>query len=138
MRNRGLANHARVIPGAHNEEAGAVAARAMLAERTLPTAVLAGNDRCALGLLDILTRAGVQVPGELSLIGYDDSRLSDNPRIDLTTVHQDAAAIARHSVQLAVEMLAQERTGSADIVLEPKLVVRGTTGAPRDGTVRRC
>jgi DNA-binding LacI/PurR family transcriptional regulator len=136
MRNRGLANHAKVIPGAHNEEAGAAAARAMLAERTLPTAVLAGNDRCALGLLDVFTRAGVRVPEELSLIGYDDSRLSDNPRIDLTTVHQDAAAIARHSVQLAVEMLAQDRTGSADIVLEPKLIVRGTTAAPRHGTVR--
>jgi DNA-binding LacI/PurR family transcriptional regulator len=131
MRNHGISNHAKVIPGAHNEEAGAAAARTMLAEPALPTAVLAGNDRCALGLLDVFTRAGVQVPGELSLIGYDDSHLSDNPRIDLTTVHQEAAGIARHSVQLAVEMLEQRRTGSADIVLEPKLVVRGTTGAPR-------
>ena len=131
MRNHGLSNHAKVIPGAHNEEAGAAAARAMLAEPTLPTAVLAGNDRCALGLLDVFTRAGVQVPEELSLIGYDDCRISDNPRIDLTTVHQDAAGLARHSVQLAVEMLEQRRTGSGDVVLEPKLVVRGTTAAPR-------
>jgi DNA-binding LacI/PurR family transcriptional regulator len=135
MRNHGISNHAKVIPGAHNEEAGAAAARAMLAEPTLPTAVLAGNDRCALGLLDVFTRAGVQVPDELSLIGYDDSHLSDNPRIDLTTVHQEAAAIARHSVQLAVEMLEESRSGPADIVLDPKLVVRGTTGAPRDGTI---
>jgi DNA-binding LacI/PurR family transcriptional regulator len=135
MRNHGMSNHAKVIPGAHNEEAGAAAARTMLAEPALPTAVLAGNDRCALGLLDVFTRAGVQVPGELSLIGYDDSHLSDNPRIDLTTVHQEAAAIAHHSVQLAVEMLEKTRAGPADVVLEPKLVVRGTTGAPRDGTV---
>jgi DNA-binding LacI/PurR family transcriptional regulator len=134
MRNHGLSNHAKVIPGAHNEEAGAAAARAMLAESTLPTAVLAGNDRCALGLLDVLTRAGVQVPEELSLIGYDDSHLSDNPRIDLTTVHQEAAAIARHSVQLAVDMIEESSSGSADVVLEPKLVVRGTTAAPRDRT----
>jgi DNA-binding LacI/PurR family transcriptional regulator len=136
MRTHGLAEHANVIPGAHNEEAGAAAARAMLADPTLPTAVLAGNDRCALGLLDVFTRAGVQVPEQLSLIGYDDSRLSDNPRIDLTTVHQDAQAIARHSVQLAVEMLEQDSTGSDDVVLEPKLVVRGTTGAPRDSSAR--
>jgi DNA-binding LacI/PurR family transcriptional regulator len=136
MRSHGLANQAKVIPGAHNEEAGAAAARAMLAEPTLPTAVLAGNDRCALGLLDVFTRAGVQVPDELSLIGYDDSHLSDNPRIDLTTVHQEAAAIARHAVQLAVDMLDAHPTTAADVVLEPKLVVRGTTGAPRDGNVR--
>jgi DNA-binding LacI/PurR family transcriptional regulator len=134
MRNHGLSNHARVIPGAHNEEAGAAAARTMLAQPTLPTAVLAGNDRCALGLLDVFTRAGIKVPEELSLIGYDDSHLSDNPRIDLTTVHQEAAAIARHSVQLAVDMLEESSSGSADVVLEPKLVVRGTTAAPRDGT----
>lgn len=131
MRSHGLADHANVIPGAHNEEAGAVAARAMLAQPSLPTAVLAGNDRCALGLLDVFARAGVDVPGELSLIGYDDSRLSDNPRIDLTTVHQDASALARHAVQLAAKMLEETRNGLADVVLEPKLVVRGTTSAPR-------
>jgi DNA-binding LacI/PurR family transcriptional regulator len=73
----------------------------------------------------------VDVPGQLSLIGYDDSRLSDNPRIDLTTVHQDAAALARHAAQLAVEMLEQKRFGPEDVVLEPKLVVRGTTAKPR-------
>jgi DNA-binding LacI/PurR family transcriptional regulator len=131
MRSHGLAEQAKVIPGAHNEQAGAAAARAMLAEPELPTAVVAGNDRCALGLLDVFTRAGVDVPGQLSLIGYDDSRLSDNPRIDLTTVHQDAAGLARHAVQLAVEMLEQKRLGPEDVVLEPKLVVRGTTAALR-------
>jgi DNA-binding LacI/PurR family transcriptional regulator len=132
MRSHGLAAHAKVIAGAHNEQAGASAARVMLAESELPTAVLAGNDRCALGLLDVFTRVGVDVPGQLSLIGYDDSRLSDNPRIDLTTVHQDAAGLARHAVQLAVEMLEQKRSGPADVVLEPKLVVRGTTAKPRE------
>ncbi len=131
MRSHGLTQHAKVIAGAHNEQAGAAAARVMLAEPELPTAVLAGNDRCALGLLDVFTRAGVDVPGQLSLIGYDDSRLSDNPRIDLTTVHQDAAGLARYAVRLAVEMLEEKRIGPEDVVLEPKLVVRGTTAKPR-------
>lgn len=134
MRSHGLSKCANVIAGAHNEEAGASAARSMLAEPALPTAVLAGNDRCALGLLDVFTRAGVDVPGELSLIGYDDSHLSDNPRIDLTTVHQDAPALARHAVQLAAKMLEEPQSGVADVVLEPKLVVRGTTSPPRGST----
>jgi DNA-binding LacI/PurR family transcriptional regulator len=43
--------------------------------------------------------------------------------------------MARHSVRLAVGMLEQHPTGLADVVLEPKLVVRGTTGAPREGTI---
>lgn len=131
MRRHGIAEYARVIPGAHTEEAGATAARTMLAESELPTAVLAGNDRCALGLLDVFTRAGVDIPGELSLIGYDDSRLSDNPRIDLTTVHQDAGALAEHAVRLAIEMLEGAEIDSHDVVLEPELVVRGTTAPPR-------
>ena len=104
----------------------------MLAEPTLPTAVLAGNDRCALGLLDVFTRAGVDIPGQLSLIGYDDSHLSDNPRIDLTTVHQDAPELAQQAVRQAVEMLEGRFPDLADVVLEPHLVVRSTTAAPGD------
>ena len=130
MRSHGLSDHARVIAGAHTEGAGAAAAHTMLADAALPTAVLASNDRCALGLLDGFTRAGIDVPGQLSLIGYDDSRLSDNPRIDLTTVHQDAEAMARHAVRLAVEMVEEQKHGHTDVVLEPTLIVRGTTAAP--------
>jgi DNA-binding LacI/PurR family transcriptional regulator len=131
MRRHGLSDRARVVPGAHNEAAGAEAARVMLAEPALPTAVLAGNDRCALGLLDVFTRAGVDVPGDLSLIGFDDSHLSDNPRINLTTVHQDADALARDAVRLAVAMLEGEAGDEHDVVLEPTLVIRGTTSQPR-------
>ena len=133
MRSHGLDAVARVLAGAHTEEAGAHAARTMLAESPLPTAILASNDRCALGLLDVFIRSGVQVPSELSLIGFDDSRLSDYPLIDLTTVHQDASGLAKHAVRLAVQMM-EDETGDLhdDVVLEPKLVVRGTTGKPRD------
>ena len=132
MRSHGLEAVARVIAGAQTEEAGAHAARAILAESPLPTAILASNDRCALGLLDVFTRSGVRVPSELSLIGFDDSRLSDYPLIDLTTVHQDAAGLAKHAVRLAVGMMEDENGDlHDDVVLEPKLVVRGTTGAPR-------
>jgi DNA-binding LacI/PurR family transcriptional regulator len=131
MRRHGLTANANVIPGEHNEAAGAEAARAMLAEPALPTAVLAGNDRCALGLLDVFTRSGIAVPGDLSLIGFDDSRLSDNPRIDLTTVHQDAGALAHHAVRLAVAMLEGGRHNADDMVLEPTLMIRGTTAKPR-------
>ncbi|RDH80072.1 LacI family transcriptional regulator [Mycolicibacterium moriokaense] len=131
MRSHGLSDFAKVITGAHNEDAGARAATAMLAETTLPTAIVASNDRCALGLLDVFTRAGVEIPRGLSLIGFDDSHLSDNPRIDLTTVHQDADAMARHAVRLAVARLEGETGDEHDVVLEPTLVIRGTTAPPR-------
>ena len=131
MRAHGLTEEITVIPGAHNEDAGAAAARTMLTATGLPTAVLAGNDRCALGILDVFTRAGVDIPGDVSLIGYDDTRLSDNPRIDLTTIHQDAPDLARGAVELAVQMLVDGAPRYPDVVLEPKLVVRGTTAPVR-------
>ncbi|GAB90211.1 putative LacI family transcriptional regulator [Gordonia rhizosphera NBRC 16068] len=130
MAAHGLAEHARVVRGAHNEAAGEEAARLILGEKHLPTAILAGNDRCALGLLDVFTRKGIDIPGDVSLMGYDDSRLSDNPRIDLTTVHQDAQGLAEKAVDLAVEMLTQGHASNVDVVLEPSLAVRGTTAPP--------
>ena len=129
MRAHGLAERAVVIPGTHTESGGAQAAQVILAQPSRPTAILAGNDRCALGLLDVFTRNGIDVPGQMSLIGYDDSRLSDNPRIDLTTIHQDAAQMAHDAVGLAVQMLEGGSVTSRDVVLEPRLVVRGTTRA---------
>jgi DNA-binding LacI/PurR family transcriptional regulator len=72
----------------------------------------------------------------LSLIGYDDSHLSDNPRIDLTTVHQDANALASHAVRMAVALLEGGHAQERDVVLEPTLVIRGTTSAPGQRSTR--
>jgi DNA-binding LacI/PurR family transcriptional regulator len=129
MRRHGLAGRARVLPGGQIEEAGAAAARTLLEQSVLPTAVVAYDDDCAFGLLDTVLRAGVSVPTDLSVVGYDDSRLSRMSRINLTTVGQDAAAMARLSVQRAVARLAGREVVGKEIVLAPHLVVRGTTAA---------
>jgi DNA-binding LacI/PurR family transcriptional regulator len=142
MRAHGLAGHLRVIAGDHTEAAGARAARLLLDEgRPLPSGVVAFNDHCAVGLLDTLARAGIEVPGEVSLVGYDDSGLSRLAHVNLTTVNQDAHRQAEHAVAAAVERLDGGRTTAREVVLAPHLVVRGTTGPapealayPRDGT----
>jgi DNA-binding LacI/PurR family transcriptional regulator len=132
MRRHGLTDHIRVLPGDHTEAAGARAARALLdAGDGLPTAVVAYNDHCALGLLDAFNRAGVAVPGGISVAGYDDSSLSRLAHVNLTTVSQDARRQAEHAVAAAVERLeGGHRDGHREIVLAPHLVVRGTTGPP--------
>ncbi|WP_328369357.1 LacI family transcriptional regulator [Streptomyces sp. NBC_00445] len=132
MRRHGLESEARVIPGHHTEQSGIEAGRLLLAEREsglpLPTAVLAGNDRCALGLLMPLTRAGVEVPRDLSVVGYDDSHLSHLMPVGLTTVRQDAMLMAEHAVRFAVERLEKPGLEPREAVLDCKLVVRGTSG----------
>lgn len=68
MRAAGL--ESRILPGGLTEEFGAAAAQSMV-EGGLPGAVFAFNDRCALGVLDVFLRAGISVPGEVSVIGFD-------------------------------------------------------------------
>jgi DNA-binding LacI/PurR family transcriptional regulator len=121
----------RVLPGGYVEAAGAAAARTLLAARELPTAVIAANDRCAIGLLDVFLRAGVRVPQDVSVIGYDDGELARLSHIDLTTVSQEAVEQARRGVAAALERLDGGRTDPVEVVLTPHLVVRGTTAPPR-------
>jgi DNA-binding LacI/PurR family transcriptional regulator len=131
MRQRGLSGRLRIIPGDHTEEAGIRAAAVLTAGDALPTAVVTSNDRCAVGLLDALARLGVAVPGSVSVVGYDDSALARLAHVDLTTVSQDARGQAGQAVALAVERLENGRTAPREVVLTPHLVVRGTTGPPR-------
>ncbi|MFF4351203.1 LacI family DNA-binding transcriptional regulator [Streptomyces sp. NPDC001530] len=129
MRRHHLAEHIRVVPGDHTEAAGERAARQFLAEDGLPNAVVASNDQCAVGVLATFSRAGVDVPGTVSVAGYDDSALSRLACFDLTTVSQNAADQARHAITAAVARLDEGRTTAREIVLAPRLVVRGTTAA---------
>jgi DNA-binding LacI/PurR family transcriptional regulator len=130
MHRHGLAARIRIIPGDHTEEAGMRAAATLLSGGSLPTAAIASNDRCAVGLLDALVRLGVKVPGHLSVVGYDDSVLARLAHVDLTTVSQDAGQQAERAVALVVERLEGGRTAPREVVLAPHLVVRSTTAPP--------
>lgn len=133
----GIVAQARVLPGAHTEESGARAAATILDGDSMPSAVVAFNDRCALGILDKLTRAGLAIPDELSLVGYDDSPAAQLAYVNLTTVRQDARQQAEHAVTAAVERLDAGRRRHREIVLPPQLVVRGTTAPPPGRTSLR-
>ncbi|MFB9378266.1 LacI family DNA-binding transcriptional regulator [Kineococcus gynurae] len=116
-----------------------------------PTAVLAFNDACALGLLLTARAQGVEVPRRLSIVGFDDSVVARSTTVALTTVAQDSAAIAAHGLRLAVEAADGEpgvgeagggKAGSGEVarpgtdgrarqvVIAPRLVVRRTTAPP--------
>jgi DNA-binding LacI/PurR family transcriptional regulator len=119
-------------PGGLTEREGAAAASAMLESQALPSAVFAFNDRCALGVMDVLIRAGVPVPQQVSVLGFDDSPLAGLAHIDLTTIRQDSAGLARAAVQRLVARLddASVDGGAVDIAGEPTLIVRGSTAPP--------
>ncbi|SDN12803.1 substrate-binding protein-like domain-containing protein [Geodermatophilus siccatus] len=112
------------------EDEGADAAQLLLSDR-LPTAVVASNDLSAIGLLDCMLRAGVRVPDDLSVVGYDDSRLARLPGIDLTSVRQDVPRMAELAVRAVVQRLDSPPRRPEDVALPPQLVIRGTTSPPR-------
>ncbi|MEU6181795.1 LacI family DNA-binding transcriptional regulator [Streptomyces coeruleorubidus] len=130
MRRHGLGEHIRVLTGDQTEAAGERAARHLLHGPQLPSAVVAFNDQSAIGVLAALTRAGVAVPGQVSVVGYDDDTLSRLSCFNLTTVSQSAQEQARHAVTAAVERLDQDRAEPREVVLTPRLVLRGTTAEP--------
>lgn len=128
MRRHGIPD-AKVIDGDFTENAG-VAAAEMLFETGLPTAVVCVNDRVAIGMLDGLRRRGVDVPGQVSVTGYDDSMLARLSHIDLTSVSQEPRDQAKCAVAAVVQRLDGGRTASVSTVMKPRLVLRGTTAAP--------
>lgn len=131
MAAHGLQRCVRVIPGDYTESSGSAAARELLAGE-LPTAVIAGNDRCAVGVLDEFRRDGVEVPGRVSLVGYDNSRLARLAHVDLTTVRQNTEELARHAVEFAIGRLDGTVSGPPRVVeLTPDLVIRGSTSPAR-------
>ncbi|MEU7659095.1 LacI family DNA-binding transcriptional regulator [Streptomyces lincolnensis] len=130
MRRHGLGEHIRILTGDQTEAAGEHAARHLLHDPQPPTAVVAFNDQSAIGVLTALNRAGVAVPDRVSVVGYDDDTLSRLSCFNLTTVSQSAREQARHAVTAAVERLDQDRTEPREVVLTPRLVLRGTTAEP--------
>lgn len=130
MKRRGLANEMQVLAGDYTDEAGAAAARLLLATQALPTAVLAANDWSAVGLITEFARSGVRVPEDISVVGYDDSDLARRSYLGVTSVGQDPAGLADLVFQAIERRLQQPTNPPAELVLPTALAVRSSTAAP--------
>jgi DNA-binding LacI/PurR family transcriptional regulator len=133
MRRRGLGADAAVIHGDFTEEAGVNAARELLAGPMLPTAIFAANDLVAVGLLGVFDPAGVEVPGDVSIVGYDDISIAHLAHVSLTTVHQPRSQMGQMALELLLDRIDNRRENIVRVV-EPSLVIRSTTGPPRAGS----
>jgi DNA-binding LacI/PurR family transcriptional regulator len=136
MRRHGNTDRVQVLAGGRTEADGWRAAEDLLRLDRLPTAVTAFNDHCAVGLIDRLTRAGIAVPEVVSAAGYDNAPIAQFAAINLTTVSQEAQAHAQWAVRAAIERLDGAREEARESILQPRLVVRGSTGPARSTTQR--
>ena len=104
-------------------------ARALLAEdQELPTAIIAFNDDIAAAATSVLAQEGISVPGDISIIGYDDSALAHSVGLELTSIRQVPQELARLAIDRVIARTDNTPFDDREIVLEPELVVRDTTG----------
>jgi DNA-binding LacI/PurR family transcriptional regulator len=120
-----------VVDGKFTEEGGAAAADAILSKHPDVTALFAGNDKMALGALHYLTRRGIKVPGDVSVVGFDDLKHAGFITPSLTTVHLPLYEVGA----LACERLIERVHGNVDKVAETlptHLVVRESTALAKN------
>lgn len=120
---------ARIVPGGSTEEDGLGAVLSLHAD--FPSAVIAFNDRCALGVVEGLRADGLKVPDDVSVLGYDDSQFARLSYLQLSSVSQDAPLLSAAAVDRAVDRI-EGTQAPAHVVKTPHLVVRKTTAPLRD------
>ncbi|MEU4424455.1 LacI family DNA-binding transcriptional regulator [Actinoplanes sp. NPDC024001] len=131
MRRHGLAGHIDVAATTYTRDGGYHGAQLLLARRTPPTAIFAGADVAALGVLDALTEAGLSVPGDISVAGYDNITLAGFRTISLTTVDQDGHHVGVTAARLLLDRIAAPGRPATQVRSAPTPVLRGTTAPPR-------
>jgi LacI family transcriptional regulator len=134
LRECGIApNPAWIVEGDHTLEGGVAATEQLLGEKTRPTAVMCSNDMTAIGVMHKLYRAGLRVPDDLSVIGFDDIHIAQVTIPPLTTIQMSRYELAR-SAFVALRDHA-EATGEAapkrEYNIPTDLIVRESTGFPR-------
>jgi LacI family transcriptional regulator len=112
------------------EDEGALVCAELLDAAGDPTAIVAGNDLLALGCYDTLEERGLRCPEDVSIVGFNDMPFVDRLRPPLTTVRVPQREIGTAAAELMLQRLTDDADGTNEILLEPTLVVRGSTAPP--------
>lgn len=126
MVRRGLEQEIEIIGSTWSQEGGVSAGETILSRRVRPTAFHAGADVAALGVLTAFWNAGIQVPEQTSVVGYDNTFTTSLAPISLTTVDQSGSVLGSTAGRLLVERI-EGRTDAVEIQVEPLLIARNTT-----------
>lgn len=122
-----------VRTGEFTYETGLVGGAELLGLEEPPTAVFAGNDEIALGVIVTARALGLRVPDDLSVVGFDDTSLARMASPPLTTVRQPLREMGGAALRTALRLAKGEKAESHHIELATELVVRASTAPPRAG-----
>jgi DNA-binding LacI/PurR family transcriptional regulator len=102
-----------------------------LGERKDVTAIFAANDQMGLGAMQALHELGRDIPGEISIVGFDDMDVARSFWPPLTTIRQDFAAVGRLSIRKLLRRVCDAGTRNDTTIVPTELIIRGSTAAPR-------
>ncbi|WP_457421121.1 LacI family DNA-binding transcriptional regulator [Roseateles sp. P5_E7] len=124
-----------VVPGLFTYNSGLVAAEALLARAPRPTAVFASNDDMAAATVTVAHQLGLDVPGDLTVVGCDDTPIATSGRPELTTIRQPIRMMAAASVSLLVRQVKARRAAQEFepqvVHMDCELIRRQSDAAPR-------
>lgn len=116
-----------------DHDAGRTAAEALFTRADPPTAIVAGNDILAIGILSAAHVHGRRVPDDLTVIGFDDIPMAGWPLVDLTTVRCDTHVLAQRAVDLLVQAMIANPLEPIEVRVPVHLIPRGTHGPAISG-----
>ncbi|BBH22883.1 LacI family transcriptional regulator [Paenibacillus baekrokdamisoli] len=116
-----------ILLGDYDIEFGYQSAKRWVSEGTLPSAVFAGDDFIAIGVINALMEAGIRVPEQVSVIGYDDQDIASKLRPYLTTIRQPGDRIGVAATDMLLKRIAGTMKRSSNLQLAPELIVRDST-----------
>ncbi len=130
MQAHGLADGIDIASTSYTQQGGYLGAQELLARSVRPTAIFAGSDLVAMGAIQAIAAAGLSIPRDISLAGYDNTMFAAFDLISLTTVDQAGRQMGANAAQLLLARIADRERRSTQMTLSPTLVVRSTTAAP--------
>ncbi|MDX2931323.1 LacI family DNA-binding transcriptional regulator [Streptomyces ipomoeae] len=130
MREHGLSDSASVERGDLTEEGGYRATVRLLSSPERPTAIVAFNDMACVGALSAAEELGLDVPRDLSLVGYDNTYLARLRHLWLTSVDNSSHDVGRRAAQCLLDRIADPTRPGKVVLTTPTLEVRGTTAPP--------
>ncbi len=134
LRESGLAVDKRlVVEGYNSFESGEDAARRLLGRKPRPTAIFAANDDMAAGVLRVARDLGLEVPGKLSVVGFDDTPVAAQTWPALTTIHQPIREMAESAAKILIHRLDSPERNQTKEIIDSRLVVRQSTGPAPSG-----
>lgn len=123
----------KIFEGDFRFEGGRLAASRMLAEKKLPTAVVVANDLMALGAMQELKAAGLQIPRDMSIVGFDDISFASLSEPALTTVCSPRVEIGRRAVEALLLTIERPHQQGVEVRIPTYLIKRASTAPPRTG-----